>query len=141
MDRDQAAIEFVKMIISVGVTGSLDEIEGLLVQPLGIHKQKWKEVGEWIQTLGAEEQQNIRFLLKEAILSSLYSILVNLDGGDSYMNLKTLPAEAELRLRYYPNIETAKLRGVHDAIVIAPTEKGEDLHDIFSNLLEQQGIL
>lgn len=116
----------------VGAAAVWETIE----HPVGVDQSRWEEIARWFKQSPEESRGNIRFLVEEAIVYALHGVLASLDGVTEFHYVSDQPCEFTLAMRLYPDEDAAARAEVSTEIQISPTERGEDLHDLFLNLLD-----
>ena len=126
------------MVFDTGYKEGLGAPFDAMAKPLGHEKDKWQKAAETFARLNEDEKACFHFLLGKAVYAALFQVLVNLDGASGYQEIDGQRAEFTLGLRVFSNGPSEKELGpVAQEIAIAPTEAGEDLHDIFAWLVDE----
>lgn len=139
MDRDQAAEEFVRMVVKVGLEQAFQALQNTLHHPVGIAQEKWKEIGSWYHQRNVQEQKNIDEIIREAIILSLHGILVSFDGAREFHFADDKPMDFTVVANLYADTDAAIDGMPLESIQIAPPTEGLDLHDIFYYHIEGSG--
>jgi hypothetical protein len=135
LERNQAAEEFAKLLVEVGVQQGNDALFESLNRPLGPHKEAWAHAKEWYDSQPDGIQELVRFLTREAMVMALFGVAVHLDGGGGYRFVGDRVAEFTVGMNVYRNAEQASLGVWDEAVEICPTKRGEEVHDIFLSRL------
>lgn len=135
MDRTQAAEAFAKALFSVGVERSMDALSEGLSNPGGKNKAEWEQAKSLYDGQTDEGRAVLRFMLKEASVLSSFGIAVFLDGASGYYDVEEQPAEFTVAMNLYKSVE--ETRTPREIVLVCPVKNGEDVHDIFMDLVEE----
>jgi len=136
MDRNAAAEHFAKMLLEVGVQGTLRDLYEMMDDPIGPDKAKWQEASKWHEDLSAEGKQHVRFLVENAIITALFRVAVNFDGAQGFREADAHQIDFAVNMRIYKSKETVANERPDETIEICPTMHGDEVHDIFLNLVD-----
>ncbi len=137
MDKDTAAEEFAKMLFRVGVEEGLETFFDSLGAPGGQNKKAWEDAKQWYENESEEGKRFVRFVAKEAIIRAVFGLAVNFDGATGYSYVGERPIEYVIAMRVYESVDVIGLNSPDETIEICPTTHGDDVHDIFLNLVDK----
>ena len=137
MDREKAAEIFVRHIYDTSVSGAIRQVYDMINDPIGYKKKKWEMARDFFAELTPAEQDILRFVIKESLVISLHKFLSSLDGVAGFYESNDCTMQYSLYLELFEDVENAIIGNASESIKISPTERGEDLHDIFMGLHDE----
>ncbi|MCW3099907.1 MAG: hypothetical protein JWL77_5525 [Chthonomonadaceae bacterium] len=136
MDRNAAAEEFGKMLYAVGIERGQGLFYDMMETPGGQDKQTWEKIKKWYADQPEEAKTLLQFMIKEAMISSVFELAVSFDGASGYHEVGVHRAEFAVSLRIFESDAALENETPDATIEICPTTHGEDVHDIFLNLID-----
>jgi hypothetical protein len=137
MDREKAAEIFVRHIYDTSISGAMHQVDEMIDDPIGYKKGKWEMASHFFADLTPFEQEVLKFIIKESLVISLHKFLSSLDGVTGFYESNNCTMQYSVYLDLFEDVENAIIGNAFESIKISPTERGEDLHDIFMGLHDE----
>jgi hypothetical protein len=118
----------------VGVKEAVDSTVDLLVHPTQYGRTNVNSLGSWYRGLNAVERAFANQLIRETAVMSVFGITVMLDGDAGPLEIDGEDAKAVLLLGRVSADTRADIN--EPTIPICPTLSGENLHDLFLDVVD-----
>ena len=137
MYKNTGSEQFARMLFEVGVERGLQGMYDLMENPPHQEKETWAKVKEWYGNQSEESKQIVRFMAKEAIIFAVFELEVNFDGAAGNRVWGEHQVDFAVNMRVYESEEAVENETPDTTIAVCPTTRGEDVHDIFLDLVDE----
>jgi hypothetical protein len=139
MTREEAANLFLRFVIERARTGVIEGLlEDLNEGPPGREPSPDDIVRHrWFLSLSAENQERVSDVIREAVDSAIFGMLVILDGLSGGNPISETPSDFALELQAYPDDEARRENAPSLSVRVNPSDTTEPLHDLFRWKLEE----
>ncbi len=138
MDRNEAAIEFAKVLFQQGVISTIEAINDIIESPDQFKGEAWGDVRRLVTQLDSAQASALSYLVRRTAIMSTHQIACQLDGVTEYHYVDDQPVEFVLSMRR-GDIEDSIDEQV-ELIQICPTESGYEVHDLLMELVDSAGL-
>jgi hypothetical protein len=97
----------------------------------------WERLRQRYETENQAGRELFRFAVKEAMILSIFGVAAHFDGASGYDPIGDRVGEFAVALNVYRSLEDTTPQGLEETVQICPTRRGEDVHDIFMNLVDE----
>jgi hypothetical protein len=134
MDRLTVKDGFAKELYRVGVKRTVDSVSNLLTHPTQRGMSNLDSLGNWYRGLNVVERSFAEQLIRESAIMSTFGLAVMFDGGAGPLEIADTYATPVVMISFTEDLEEADRDT--DAIHICPTLRGEELHDLFLDVVD-----
>ena len=139
MNRGSAADRFLRFVIERARNNVIEGIQEDLIDGPPGRKPSAGAVARhmWFRSLSTEDQSRVSEVIREAVDSAIFGVLVVLDGLSGGNPVEGTTSDFALELQTYADEETRRENAPEISVRINPSDTTEPLHDLFRWKLEE----
>ncbi len=140
IDRSQAAQLFLEFVVATSYDGAIRAFTEELEKGPGGQKPPEKSVvlHQWFNGLNSDDQDKVRAVIREAVDTAVFSLMVLLDGAAGGYPIRGQYSDFALHLQSYKDKAAYKVDTPEFSVKINPSSSDEDLHDLYRWMLEDR---